>query len=596
MAIITTELSFCYKTDLISSMPMKRLKFNITRLLLIVIVILSGFSISAYCQQPQKKYMRHVERIKPGALPSVPGKMPSANSNRVSTMRGRIVMTYDSTLPDSVKAAIRMAKELWESRLISSQPIYINVQFEPMESDVVMINDVLYMETPSGCPTSLCSQLSGHAYGSVEMPDGFIVLNSRKLWDCNMHLGFAKDNNVTTMVLRGIARTLGFGSSVTQKSETNIDFYFGWPTYFDKLMHNQDGWLHTMKGNSVEMRNFITSGNVVVETPSDTYKVYAPSVYDPDKSLYYLEDKKSIMANVLDGKNIPNEIDDYTVDILNAIGWNIPLNAGNIKCNDISDNNNISAYIPHTFIIDKAEGDVISDYNWSFQLKDESGVYSKISEGSGTGFIIAEISTPEGYYVNKNGEMEGRVECIYTINGKQRRAYSDLLLDLKPVILSIDNLEIHEDKEEEQRTVSFDVNYRGANNIVVGIVDEEYPSSILTTVIREPLTAHVSYKMRTWCYYWIIIEIDNGYGSIEHTIEFAPTTGDDLEKIPATGIDDINHTCNPSSRLMVIKLDGSVLYDGPESNFSKEQLPGGLYIMKTMMPDGTSNVTKVMVQ
>ena len=192
--------------------------------------------------------------------------------------------------------------------------------------------------------------------------------------------------------------------------------------------------------------------------------------------------------------------------------------------------------------------------------------------------------------------MEGRIECIYTLNGKQKRAFSDLSLDLKPVILSIDNLEIQEDTENQQRTVSFNVNYRGANDIVVGIVDEEYPSSILTTVIREPLTAHVSYKMRTWCYYWIIIEIDNGYGSIEHTIEFAPTSGNDLEKIPATGIDDMNQICNTSARLIVIKLDGSVLYDGPESNFSKEQLPGGLYIMKTMMPDGTSNVTKIMVQ
>ena len=148
------------------------------------------------------------------------------------------------------------------------------------------------------------------------------------------------------------------------------------------------------------------------------------------------------MSNSLGQGHIPQEIDDYTVDILNAIGWNIPLNAGNIKCDNISDNNNISAYIPHTFSIDKAEGDVISDYNWSFNLKNESGVYTTVSKGSASGFIIAEISAPDGYYVNSAGEMEGRIECIYTLNGKQKRAFSDLSLDLKPVILSIDNLEI----------------------------------------------------------------------------------------------------------------------------------------------------------
>lgn len=571
---------------------------KLTQFTLLIVCILAGFPVSGFCQNPKMRYMRHVETASKEMMPAVSHKPLSAKSNRVSTIKGQIVMTYDSDLPDSIKNAINMAKGLWESRLVCKQPIYVNVVFEPQAQNIAMISDVCcYGEGEfQGCPTSLLSQLNDAEYCDTVWPDGIIFLNSNLSWNCDINTHIANENNLTAMILRGIARTLGFGSSVTQKTESKIDFYFGWPTYFDKLLRNQNVWLHSMDGNSAEMRNFITSGNVVIDTPSSTYKVYAPSVYDSGKSLYYIEGRKSIMSNSLSQGNIPLEIDDYTVDIMNAIGWNIPLNDGNIKCDNLSDNYNISAYIPHTFIIDKAEGDVISDYNWSFQLKDESGVYSKISEGSGTGFIIAEISTPEGYYVNKKGEMEGRIECIYTINGKQRRAYSDLLLDLKPVILSIDNLEIHEDKEEEQRTVSFDVNYRGANDIVVGIVDEEYPSSILTTVIREPLTAHVSYKMRTWCYYWIIIEIDNGYGSIEHTIEFAPTTGDDLEKIPATGIDDINHTCNPSSRLMVIKLDGSVLYDGPESNFSKERLPGGLYIMKTMMPDGTSNVTKVMVQ
>lgn len=568
---------------------------KLTQFTLLIVCILAGFPVSAFCQNTKMRYMRHVETASKEMMPAVSHKPLSAKSNRVSTIKGQIVMTYDSDLPDSIKNAINMAKGMWESRLVCKQPIYVNVVFEPQPQNIAMISDVLYSETPLGCPTSLASQLSDYAYGSSESPDGYINLNSNLSWNCDINTHVADENNLTTMILRGIARTLGFGSSVTQKTESKIDFYFGWPTYFDKLLRNQNVWLHSMDGNSAEMRNFITSGNVVIDTPSSTYKVYAPSVYDPGKSLYYIEGRKSIMSNSLGQGHIPQEIDDYTVDILNAIGWNIPLNAGNIKCDNISDNNNISAYIPHTFSIDKAEGDVISDYNWSFQLKDDSGVYTTVSKGSASGFIIAEISSPHGYYVNSAGEMEGRIECIYTLNGKQKRASSDLSLDLKPVILSINNLEVHENQEDYYFWLTFELNYRGSNKVYICVSDEESPY-ITRNEFYEPLLAHITTtQMSTTCYSWVDIDINNQYGKTTKTLEFAPIQ-EALEKIPSSGIDDINSTYGTTARLIVIKLDGSVLYDGPESNFSKEQLPGGLYIMKTMMPDGTSNVTKIMVQ
>lgn len=387
---------------------------KLTQFTLLIVCILSGVPVSAFCQNAKMRYMRHVETASKEMMPAVIHKPLPAKSNRVSTIKGQIVMTYDSDLPDSIKNAINMAKGLWESRLVCKQPIYVNIVFEPQAQNIAMISDVCcYGEGESqGCPTSLLSQLNDAEYCDTVWPDGIIFLNSNLSWNCDINTHIANENNLTAMILRGIARTLGFGSSVTQKTESKIDFYFGWPTYFDKLLRNQNVWLHSMDGNSAEMRNFITSGNVVIDTPSSTYKVYAPSVYDPGKSLYYIEGRKSIMSNSLGQGHIPQEIDDYTVDILNAIGWNIPLNAGNIKCDNISDNNNISAYIPHTFSIDKAEGDVISDYNWSFNLKNESGVYTTVSKGSASGFIIAEISAPDGYYVNSAGEMEGRIECI----------------------------------------------------------------------------------------------------------------------------------------------------------------------------------------
>lgn len=96
--------------------------------------------------------------------------------------------------------------------------------FEPLGNGVAMAADVAYSETPNfvGCPCALASQLSNFPFGSVDSPDGYIILNSSIPWNCKFSKESASEYNLPTMVLRGIARCLGFGSSVIEESKNRF--------------------------------------------------------------------------------------------------------------------------------------------------------------------------------------------------------------------------------------------------------------------------------------------------------------------------------------------------------------------------------------
>ncbi len=128
------------------------------------------------------------------------------------------------------------------------------------------------------------------------------------------------------------------------------------------------------------------------------------------------------------------------------------------------------------------------------------------------------------YIVNSNGSLEGRIECNYTIGGRnQSAAPFALLFELKPVIISIDNVSVI-DTGSCQYSLSFDVNYIGADYITVE-VEEEYNTTLRTYRFDEPFVALVNTGDITTLYYsWVTVIAANKYGTTSRTLEFAPST------------------------------------------------------------------------
>lgn len=99
------------------------------------------------------------------------------------------------------------------------------------------------------------------------------------------------------MVLRGIARCLGFGSSIVERSKDEFSYFLRYPTYFDKLLYCDNNALSDLPEGSSAMADFVKSNKVYAHTESRDYKIYAPDEFVQDLSLCYFDGENSIMSH-----------------------------------------------------------------------------------------------------------------------------------------------------------------------------------------------------------------------------------------------------------------------------------------------------------
>lgn len=192
-----------------------------------------------------------------------------------------------------------------------------------------------------------------------------------------------------------------------------------------------------------------------------------------------------------------------------------------IKCNDISNNGSGSSYEPHIFSLDK-KNENVSNFSWRFLLKNKQGEYTQIANGNTENFTIDKVSLPDNFYININGDLEGRIECDYSLNGQRYNAVPfSFSLELKPII-SIDNISTV-DTGDSEFSLSFDVKYAGADYVSVEI-EEEYNTTLRNYRFDEPYIAHVKIGNITNLYYsWVTIIVSNKYGTTSKTLEYEPT-------------------------------------------------------------------------
>lgn len=518
-------------------------------------------SFAQYTHSLQKSTIRYIDEVTRNDINFINQKLP-AKTQRVSSEKGNIILIYDENIPDSIKTAFEIARQLWENKINNKQPIFIQMVFRPMENKIAIASDVIYWESPVGCPSALRSQLTSQPSGSIESPDGIVYFNSELKWNCSFTDTPSENYNLTTMGLRGIARCLGFGSSICKKGNGTFKYYFGWPTYFDKGLFTQDSRLSALKEGSMSMASFVTSDDVYFKTSASTYDVYAPAIYQEEHSLYYLKQDGSLMSQNLGIGNTWLSIDNSTIDILNTIGWNLPLSGLEIKCDDISDDGIGSSYADHTFYLAN-NNESIDDYNWSFLLKNKNGSFEQVNGGKDINFSIGKIDNSSDYFINMNGDLEGKIECKYSVNGKKYEANPFCVsLELKPIIISVDN--IYRTQDRYDFTLSMNVNYVGADFVTIE-VEEEYNTTLRSYRFDEPFIAHVSTgKISSMDYSWVTIVVSNRYGSTCKTLEYEPEYSYYQSKKPdyVSGLFKLESN---DHRIQLLRLDGTVAYDGIES-------------------------------
>lgn len=246
-------------------------------------ICFTGFSASSQTSPTQqRKIVRYYERINNTPTSFNNQGLPN-KPDRLSSSGGQIVLNYNESLPDSIKISMEAAKKLWEAKISTNQPIYIDVVFESLGEELSMISEVSYCETQNymGLPMSLAVQLSPSSAPRYS-PDGVICLNSDIKWNCRFSKDAISEYNLPTSVLRGIARCLGFGTSL-YSDENKLYYTSISPTCFDKLLHSNNVQMESLTSGSEELVDFATSGNVYANTGLHNYKIHAP------------EDRKSVV-------------------------------------------------------------------------------------------------------------------------------------------------------------------------------------------------------------------------------------------------------------------------------------------------------------
>ena len=263
-----------------------------------------------------------------------------------------------------------------------------------------------------------------------------------------------------------------------------------------------------------------------------------------------------------------------------------------IGCEDIEQDGVGSFYSLHTFSLIKGEQKVC-EYNWRFLLKDKSGEYVEVSTGGEDIFVIHQVSNPEDYLVNVDGDLEGRIECDYLITGEKHSSLPfDILLELKPAIVSIDNMSVNYN-DGYSYYLTFDVLYSGAERVYVN-VEEEYDPAIRNYQFNEPCFAHIQTGNISRLYYsWVTVLAKNKYGEAHETLEFKPH----YEENPNGGESgDVVAVTSEDANIEMYNIQGLLVFSGRNFELSHMRLESGIYIKKVADNYGHVKIEKIAIK
>ena len=463
------------------------------------------------------------EQISTGNFP-----MHSRGVNRSNNYGAQININYSSVVPDSLRQAIEVATQLWEDILPVEAHLTIDVKFAQNESDMSVVVPYISERRDTLYAISYYRTYMG-PYG--ELYDGYVTFSNSVEW-CSQDV---QGNNTTngclsTAMLRAIARTLGFGTTVTKNNRGYFIFeevQSGYTPFEYMIFNNFNAPLSgipkqaSKKNENIQLKNYYESSNGFwLKLDTKQYDLYAPKPFVKGKSLIFLDDPTCLMHYEMPtGSNYLN-IDSKTLKILKAIGWNINVPSSvEVYCKDIPSSDAVTAYNPYLFEIDN-DGANITPLRWEYQVKSANGVLQTVYQQSGNQTFSV---TPSDYisasHVNSSGIIDAVVRLTYKANNEVKITSMSLKLDCAPIILSISDQTFHFERYETLYDYSFNVSYRGATSITIG-VEQEYSSFYDIIHIHEPNLAHAFIQaLSRGNMVWIDISVTNEYGTVTETIE-----------------------------------------------------------------------------
>lgn len=510
-----------------------------------LIVILSLVMLCFYAYAQDIEFITFDDNFTSDVTHALDAPLRAKYLRKSDNLGGQIDVNYSESLPDSIKKAISVAVGLWEDCLPLKTRFKMDVRFDFNITDMsvtvpsmkVTGNDTLY-------PMSYYKTYVSEDYQSDGISDGDVLFSNSVNWTCQYSQGnTASQNDLTTAMLRAIAITLGFGSTVKQNGQGNVYFYrtvSGYTSFEHMIYNDYDVPLSSiMKGRRDHDNPALHSycepptGYLWVKWDDKQYKLYAPSTFVRDKSMIYLDAPTSLMHYEMPFGSSYLDVDSTTISIIRALGWKDSYPSIRIYCQDIPSTGIASAYESYLFEISNYTPEM-SSLHWEFQTRTDNGEYQTVNQQSNSQtFLVTPLPFLSTSRINPEGDIDAKVILTYTLGGVEKKTSLKLTLECAPKILAVYDQTVHSNGYYTLYDYSFKVSYRGATSITLG-VEQEYSSLYDIIHINEPFLAHAFLKyLSRGNMVWVDISVTNEYGTDTHTIEIPVQSPDAIHEVAA---------------------------------------------------------------
>lgn len=252
-----------------------------------------------------------------------------------------------------------------------------------------------------------------------------------------------------------------------------------------------------------------------------------------------------------------------------------------IVCERIEEDGFASAYESYSFSIENNTDHSISEPQWTYTLPLKGGGEFIIATSPNDIFTIPIVESKDLYDIDADHCISGRIVFRGIIDGEESVASYNIMLDLKPHIISYSEIIKTVNETNTAYSIDFTVRYVGSDFLRVG-VREEYSPSLIMQTIEEPFVAHVyRSSINAFNYAWVWLHVYNEYGEDEITITLKNLIGDS----DITGVQTIHSDFVNASVIKIYTKEGKYMMQITDWDNLKE-LNQEIYILQLCNKDG----------
>lgn len=377
----------------------------------------------------------------------------------LTSRKGKFIVSYDDNyfMTEGVKHCLKLAMDNWEDKINILKPVqfYVCVS-EELDMEIALKTTVGYVRSNGiAYADNLINQTMQN---DVSIKDS-VCVNALVDWNTSWSYddGYDGTVNLTNGFMRSIARILGFGCSIVNRSGS-VNFALNRsPSEFDKLVFNGDTRLSDLAMSRPGLVEQFFQGDTQLRFDSQVYDLYDVGSFVSGKSgLYFSLGFDNLMEFTLNDQMETQSLNQETLNVIRKIGWDISDVDNEIICDSTNALGYGSIYRNYNFSLKNCPCDDMNDIQWIYQIyNNDVNDYETIYSESDLQFCV-QPTVVEGSF---DDFVCHQARVLAKVNSKE---YSfPLNLETRPLIESVDILSITP-TDSQHCSVSISIKQRGA--------------------------------------------------------------------------------------------------------------------------------------